>query len=85
MSTIELKVYEIFKNRFSEKEAELVIEYFEAKAEKKHEEKKDILATKEDIGHIRKKISESKNDLIKWMVAMWIAQMAAIAFLIIGR
>ena len=85
MSTIELKVYEIFKNRFSEKEAEMVIEYFEVKAEKKYEEKKDTLATKEDIGQIRKEISESKTDLIKWMVAMWIAQMAAIVFLIIGR
>lgn len=83
MSTIELKVYEIFKNRFSEKEAEMVIEYFEAKSEKKYEEKKDILATKEDLGQLRKEIAESKTDIIKWMVAMWIAQMAAIVFLII--
>ena len=44
-----------------------------------------MLETKEDIGQIRKEISESKTDLIKWMVAMWIAQMAAIVFLIIGR
>ena len=83
MSTIELKVYEIFKNRFSEKEAEMVIEFFEAKTEKKYEEKKDVLATKEDIGQLRKEISESKIDIIKWMVAMWIAQMAAIIFLMI--
>ncbi len=31
MKAIELKVYEILKNRFSEKEAETFIEYFDAK------------------------------------------------------
>jgi len=35
MSSLELEVYEIFKNRFTEKEAAKVIEYFEAKAEEK--------------------------------------------------
>jgi hypothetical protein len=33
-------------------------------------------ATKEDL-------SNAKLDIIKWMVGMWVAQMAAIVFLII--
>ena len=71
MSSLELRVYEIFKAKLGEKEAETVIEYFEAKAEAKYLEKRDMLATKEDIAN-------SKVDLIKWMVGFWIAQMAAI-------
>ena len=71
MSSLELKGYEIFKTKLGEKEAETIIEYFEAKAEGKYNEKRDVLATKEDIAN-------SKVDLIKWMVGFWIAQMAAI-------
>jgi hypothetical protein len=64
MSALELKVYEIFKSKFSEEEAATVIEYFEAKAEQKYEQKKDTLATKSDI-------SEAKTDIIKWMFIFW--------------
>ncbi len=72
MSAIELKVYEILKSKFSEQEATTVIEYFEAKAEEKYLQKKEVFLTKED-----------KVDLIKWMVGFWIAQMAAIVGLYI--
>jgi hypothetical protein len=71
MSSLELRVYEIFKAKLGEKEAETVIEYFEAKAEAKYLEKRDMLAIKEDIAN-------NKVDLIKWMVGFWVAQMAAI-------
>ncbi len=70
MSALELKVYEIFKSKFSEQEATVVLEYFEAKAEQKYLEKKDILATKQDL-------SETKSDIIKWMFIFWIGQLAA--------
>jgi hypothetical protein len=65
MSALELKFYEIFKSKFSEQEAAIVIGYFEAKAEKK-----DVLATKHDL-------SEVKADIIKWMFIFWIGQLAA--------
>lgn len=71
MSALELKVYEIFKNKLGEKEAETIIEYFEAKAEEKYLQKKDQLTTKEDLAN-------TKVDIIKWMVGFWFAQMAAI-------
>jgi len=34
MSTLELKTYEIFKNKLVEKEAETVLEYFDSKKNK---------------------------------------------------
>ena len=85
MQALELKVYEIFKSRFSPQEAETVIEYFDAKAEKKYEEKKEVLATKDDVLAIRKEIAESKSDLLKWIVGMWIAQMATMLILFLKK
>lgn len=73
-TTLELKVYDLLKQRFNEEEAKIVIEYFDAKAEEKINQKKDVFLTKED-----------KVDLIKWMVGFWIAQMAAIIGLYIGK
>jgi hypothetical protein len=67
MTSIELRVYEIFKTKLGEKEAETVMEYLDSKAEEKINQKKDIFLTKDD-----------KVDLIKWMVGFWIALMAAI-------
>ncbi len=73
MSSLELKVYELFKKRFSEEEAETVIQYFESKTENKFQEKKDILATKEDLVN-------AKVDLIKWFVSLFVG----LALMIIG-
>lgn len=67
MSAIKIQAYELFKKRFSEEEARIVIAYFEQKAEEKINQKKDVFLTKDD-----------KVDLIKWMVGFWVAQMAAI-------
>ena len=64
MNSVEIKAYEVFKSKFGEKDAELVMEYFDAKADTKFVERKDILATKADI-------SEVKADIIKWMFIFW--------------
>ena len=79
MSSLELEVYEIFKNRFTEKEAAKVIEYFEAKAEEKISQKKDVFMTKDDKVEIISRIESSKTDTIKWMFIFWIGQLAAVA------
>jgi hypothetical protein len=71
MSTLELKAYEIFKNKLGEKEAETLIDYFESKAEKKIAEKRDLFATKEDLANL-------KAEIIKWMFIFWVGQLGAI-------
>jgi len=67
MSTLELKVYEIFKSKFSEQDATTVIEYFESKTEQKILQKKDIFLTKDD-----------KVELIKTIYIVGIVQFLAI-------
>ncbi len=72
-----------FKSRFSEQEATTLLELLETKQEQKYQEKKDVLANKEDIGHLRKEIAVSKSDLIKWMFIFWIGQIAAMIGLVV--
>jgi hypothetical protein len=79
MSALELEVYEILKNRFSEKEAAKVIEYFELKAEQRIAEKKDVFMTKGDKVELVSRIDSSKSDTIKCMFIFWIGQLAATA------
>jgi 1,2-phenylacetyl-CoA epoxidase PaaB subunit len=79
MSQLELEVYEIFKNRFSDKEAAKVIELLEEKAEQKIAQKKDVFMTKDDKVDLITRIETSKTDTIKWMFIFWIGQLAATA------
>lgn len=91
-----LQIYEILSVYFSNKEdAKRVVESIERVVDEKVDARteaferllnKDLdnlrtemyktYATKEDL-------SNAKLDIIKWMVGMWVAQMAAIVFLII--
>ncbi|MBC7589194.1 MAG: hypothetical protein H7178_12640 [Chitinophagaceae bacterium] len=77
MRALELKVYDIFKTKLGEAEAKIIIEYFEAKADEKYEQKKDVLATKEDINGLRIDMKDLENRLIKQMYWINIVQFLA--------
>lgn len=78
MSSLELEVYEIFKNRFSEKEAAKVIEFFEAKSDEKITQKKDVFMTKDDKVELVTRIESSKAELIKWSFIFWVGSVITI-------
>jgi hypothetical protein len=85
MKPLELRVYEIFKNKLGQQVAETVIEYVDAKARQIYEEKKEFIATKEDIGQLRKEmgemkvqIVETKSEIIKWSFVFWIGTVIAV-------
>ena len=40
-------------------------------------EKKEVLATKEDIHQLDMKIGKSNTDLLKWMFIFWVTQLGA--------
>lgn len=67
----EIELYEILKTKLGDKEAKSLVEYVESRVEKKLAEKKDILATKEDLANL-------KADIIKWMFLFWIGQLASL-------
>ena len=74
MSTLDLRVYEIFKSKLGEKEAETEIEYFETKTETKYQEKKDILLTKDDKVDLIDRINKAKLETIIWIVGIGVLQ-----------
>jgi len=59
-----------------------LVEYIETKVDKKYEEKKDTLATKEDLLNVKSglevKIEQVRSDIIKWMFLFWIGQVATL-------
>ena len=81
MIVSEIQLYELLKAKLGEKEAGAFVEILERRVDKKFEENKSILATKEDLarleGRIDAKISETKAELIKWMFIFWIGQLAS--------
>ena len=77
MSSLELEVYEIFKNRFSEKEAAKVIEFFKSKSEEKITQKKDVFMTKDDKVEVAR-IESTKSELIKWSFIFWVGSVITI-------
>jgi hypothetical protein len=78
MYVAEIELYEILKSKLGDKEAKTLVEYIEAKVEKKFEDKKDILATKLDIEELRTEMQKMKADIIKWMFLFWIGQLASL-------
>jgi hypothetical protein len=85
-----LNLYNITLRYFkNEADAIAFVKEIEVFVDNKFQDKKEVLATKEDLlketSNLRKEIAEAKTDIIKWMVGMWIAQIAAIIFLIIKK
>jgi hypothetical protein len=89
MQVAEIELYEILKTKLGEKEAKTLVEYIETKVDKRLEEKKDVLATKQDIANLEiatkqeianleVKIEKTKSDIIKWMFLFWIGQLASL-------
>ena len=74
MSAIEIQVYELFKKRFSEEEAQTVIQFFEAKTEDKIQQKKDVFLTKDDKIDLIDRINKSKVETIIWIVGTAVVQ-----------
>ena len=76
-----LKIYELLGKHFQSNDvARMVVTEIEQIIEAKINEKKDILATKEDIKNLKVKIAETKVDLIKWVFAFF----AALSLMIVG-
>jgi hypothetical protein len=82
MIVSEIKLYEILKLKLGEKEAEALVEFVDAKLKEREEENSKILATKEDLAKMQSHLESKITDQLKWLIVMWISQIAAIAALI---
>jgi hypothetical protein len=86
MIVSEIKLYELLKAKIGEREAEAFVEILENKVDRKFEEAKQTLTTKEDLakveGRLETKLAETKSEIIKWMFIFWMGQVAVIAGLL---
>ena len=69
ISSIEL--FTVLKDKLGEQQAKMLTEYVEYKVTDSFDRAKDHLATKEDIAKLDTKISETKADILKWMIALF--------------
>ena len=89
MLVTEIKLFELLKARIGEKEAEAFIEIMETTVDRRFEEAKGVLATKqdmlllkEDFHMLRTEMNLFKAEIIKWMFVFWVGQMGAMVLII---
>ncbi len=71
-------LFNILRQKIGEAEAKAVTEYIDIQVVDKFESERKILATKDDISSVKLeiskldvKISETKADLLKWMIVLF--------------
>ncbi|WP_316796501.1 hypothetical protein [Pedobacter agri] len=69
MSVTEIQLFQILKAKLGEQEAEELVSFVKTEVKAEFDNKREILATKEDLAN-------SKADIIKWMFIFWIGQIA---------
>ena len=72
MSTLEFKLYDLLKAKLGTQEAQSIVEFVRLEVKETIEEKTQILATKEDMYKLDVKISDTKNDIVKWLFGFWV-------------
>ncbi len=72
----------ILREKLGEEQAEAVVTYIEEKVQEELETKKDILATKKDMSELSEKITEKMSSHFKWLIGMFITQMAFVLGLV---
>ncbi|MFT4153282.1 hypothetical protein [Parafilimonas sp.] len=78
----DVRLYNLHKNKFGEKEAEEFVSLIKDEVNNSFDAKKDILATKEDIAKLELKIAQTETKMILWAFVFWVTQLGAVfAFL----
>ena len=84
MTISEIQLYELLASKIGRTEAQGLVEFVEAKVDKKLDEKTNSLATKEDIHLLKQDISNTKVELVKWMIGTGIALASVMVALMVG-
>lgn len=77
MSTVTIThLYNLLSDKVGKESAEILTAYIEEKVWDEINNKALALATKEDVAKLDTKISDTKADMINWMLIFWIGQVA---------
>ncbi|HEY0262324.1 MAG TPA: hypothetical protein VGB95_04815 [Chitinophagales bacterium] len=69
----EIQLFEVLAQELGREKAKHLVEYVEAKVERKYEEKQGNLIAHIDtkIAEVRQEIAESKAETLKWMIVLF--------------
>ncbi len=91
MTISEIQLYELLASKIGRTEAQGLVEFVEARTDKKIDEKTNMLATKHDIFEIKQEMqamrtdfAHVKVDLVKWMIGTGIALASVMVALMVG-
>ena len=71
------RLYQLMTEKLGNDTTEGMFKYIDNKTERSVEASIKSLATKDDIGQLRKEMAENKVETIKWMFIFWIGQIGA--------
>ena len=71
------RLYQLLTEKLGNDTTEAMFKYIDNKTERSVEATIKSLATKDDVGQLRKEIADSKADTIKWMFIFWAGQFGA--------
>lgn len=71
------RLYQLLSEKLGNDTTEAMFKYIDNKTERSVEAAIKLLATRDDIGQLRKEVADSKADTIKWMFIFWAGQFGA--------
>ena len=69
MVVSEITLYDVLRSKLGEVEAQAVVEGIKYEVKNQFEDKKEVLATKQDISELRIEMERSFKDNLKWTIA----------------
>ena len=77
MVVSEINLYNALKSSLGENQAQTIVENLKEQIKSEIDNRKDVLATKEDVAKLDVKVSDIKGEIVKWMFIFWIGQQVA--------
>ncbi len=84
MEITQIKLYELLKNKIGEKETEAFVYIIEEKMDTKIEQRKQELATKDDIYRLKEYMLEMRSELTRTIYLTSLGQLIAIVASVIS-
>lgn len=84
MSVTEIQLFQILKAKLGEKEAEQLVAFVKEEVKTELDNKKEILATKDDIANTKEYILQVKSELSRSIYIVGLIQFLAIVGSVIG-
>ncbi|OWK69120.1 hypothetical protein [Pedobacter sp. AJM] len=84
MSVTEIQLFQLLKAKLGEQEAKQLVSFVKEEVRSEFDNKRETLATKEDIANTKEYILQLKSELLKFIYLVGLIQFLAIVGAVIG-